>query len=148
MVKKVLGNYHLSWKFNSIPFTYPKIMNLPKHRVNLVRTFLHTELDYTVHLWVHEQDQLILIFTCLEVRAVHLELLEDMSVHSFITVFIQFLNMWDIPSHLYSDNAKFFIAGCDLLRQALTSFEFEENFGSCIIKHVRIQLHSVCYGGV
>lgn len=116
VVKKVLGNYHLCRKFNTVPFTYPKIMNLLKHRVNLVRPFLHTELDYTVHLWVHKQDQLILIFICLEVRAVHLELLEDMSVHSFITVFIQFLNMWDIPSHQYSDNAKSFIAICDLLQ--------------------------------
>lgn len=139
-------------KFNSIPFTYPKITNLSKHRVNLVRLFLHTRFDDTGHLWVHEQDQqiqvYIIIFTCLEVRMVYLEQVEDISVHSFISAFIWFLNMCGISSHLCSDNAKSFITEYDLLHQALTSSEFEENFGSCIIKHVSIPVHSAWYGGV
>ena len=56
--------------------------------------------------------------------------------------------MWGLPSHLYSDNAKSFITGGDLLQQALTSSEYEGGFGAYNIKHVRIPLHSAWYGGV
>ena len=57
----------------------------------------------------------MLLFTCLNVRAVHIELVPDMSTHQFVLAFTRFTNVYGIPSHLYSDNAKSFIAGAEIL---------------------------------
>ena len=51
----------------------------------------------------------VLIFTCLNVRAVHFELLPDMSTRNFVLAFQRFCNMYSSPQYLYSDNAKTFI---------------------------------------
>lgn len=72
----------LIWMFllpesNSLPFTYTKITDLPKHRVNMIKPFLPTEVNYTGSLWVLSGEErieiYILVFSCLEVRAVHLD---------------------------------------------------------------------------
>ena len=57
----------------------------------------------------------LLIFTCLNIHTVNLELVEDMSTKSFIQAFARFTNLYGIPSTLYSDNATPFIAGGHLL---------------------------------
>ena len=51
----------------------------------------------------------VLIFTCLNIRAVHFELLPDMSTRNFVLAFQRFCNMYSLPQILYSDNAKTFI---------------------------------------
>ena len=77
--------------------------NLPKHRVNFIKPFQHTGVDFTGHLWVkneHEENikmehkenvkMYLLIFTCLHVSwAVHIELVPDMSTHSFVVAFFK-----------------------------------------------------------
>lgn len=114
-VKKVISRCVLCQKFNNLAFKYPKVTNLPKHRVNLVKPFLHTGIDYTGHVWVKGDEGVskmyMLIFTCLNIRAVHIELVKDMSTHSFVLALIRFTNIYGIPSHIYSDNARSFIAG-------------------------------------
>ena len=54
-VKTVISSCNLCRKFNSISFRYPKVTNLPKHRVNLIRPFLHTGVDFTGHLWIRTE---------------------------------------------------------------------------------------------
>ena len=49
-----------------------------------------------------------------------------MSTHSFILALIRFTNIYGIPSHIYSDNAKSFIAGCNLIEEVFASSEFNE----------------------
>ena len=90
---------------NGLPFKYPKVTNLPKHRVNLIVPYRHTGVDFTGHLWVENYGQrremYILIF-CLNTRAVHLDLIPDMSTHSFVSAFLRFSNKFGIPAHIYS----------------------------------------------
>ena len=78
----------------------------------------------------------LLIFTCLNIRAVHLELVEDMTTKSFIQAFARFTNIYGIPSTLYSDNATPFVAGGQLLEDILISSEFQDKFRSCSIRHI------------
>ena len=88
----------------------------------------------------------MLIFTCLNIRAVHIELVKDMSTHSFILVLIRFTNIRGIPSHIYSDNARSFIAGCNLIKEVFASSEFNEHFQVYNIKHIRIPLYAAWVG--
>ena len=61
----------------------------------------------------------ILLFTCLNIRAIHLELVNDMSIHSVIFALVQFFTLYEVPSHIYSDNARAFVAGGNLVKQVL-----------------------------
>lgn len=127
-IKTVISCCVICKKYNTLSFRYPKVTNLPKHRVNLVKPFLHTGIDFTGHLWVHEGDETkkmyILIFTCFSVRAIHLELLPDMTTQSVVLAFVRFFNFYGVPFHIYLDNTKFFVAGCDLVKQVYLSDEF------------------------
>ena len=51
-VKSVISQCTICQKFNNLAFKYPKVANLPKSRVNLIKPYLHTGIDYTGHVWV------------------------------------------------------------------------------------------------
>ena len=151
VVKRILGLCMTCRRFNNLAFRYPKMTNLPKHRVNFIRPFQHTGIDFTGHLWVkNKKDEnvkmYLLIFTCLNVRAIHIELVPDMSTHSFVLAFLRFVNIYGIPTHVYSDNAKSFVAGCQVLERALVCDEFKEHFQCYNVQHIRIPLYSAWVG--
>ena len=151
VIKNILSRCITCRKFNSLAFRYPRMTNLPKHRVNMVKPFQHTGVDFTGHLWVKNEmgenvKLYILLFTCLNVRAVHIELVPDMSTVQFVLAFTRFTNVYGIPSHLYSDNAKSFVAGAEILQKALVSDEYKANFDVFDIQHVKIPLYSAWVG--
>ena len=149
-VKKVISQCLICQRFNNLSFKYPKVTNLPKHRVNLIKPFTHTGIDYTGHVWVKSNEGVskmyLLIFTCLNIRAIHIELVPDMSTHSFILALLRFTNIYGIPTHIYSDNAKSFIAGCNLLEEVFTSSEFNDKFEIYHIKHIKIPVYAPWVG--
>ena len=84
----------------------------------MVRPFCHVGIDYTSLIYVKEDKAenvwskyYILIFTCLNVRACHIELIPEMSTNHFVLALVRFCNEYGIPDTVYSDNAKSFIAG-------------------------------------
>ena len=56
VVKSILSKCIICRKFNSLSFRYPQMTNLPKYRVNLVKSFQHTGVDFTGHLWVKNEE--------------------------------------------------------------------------------------------
>lgn len=151
-IKAVISSCSLCKKYNAISFKYPKVTNLPKHRVNFVRPYLHNGIDFTGHLWIQVEGErrkmYILLFTCLNIRAVHLELVNDMSTHSVVLAMVRFFNLYGVPTHIYSDNARSFVAGCDLVKQVFVSDEFVGKFSTFNIKHLTIPLYSAWFGSV
>ena len=59
------------------------------------------EVPATKKVWV-------CLFTCFAVRAVHIELVEDMSAEEFLLCFRRFIARQGIPKQILSDNAKQF----------------------------------------
>ena len=143
-VRGVLRGCFICRKMNSLSFKYPKMTDLPAHRVNLIRPYAQTGIDYTGHIMVRngeaESKYYLLIFTCLNTRACHLDLLPDMSSEHFVLALIRFSNLYGIPDSLYSDNAATFSAGVVKLNQVFLSPIFTENFGTSNIKHRCIPL--------
>ena len=84
----------------------------------------------------------ILLFTCLNIRAIHLELVKDMSTHSVILALVQLFNLYGVLAHIYSDNTRAFVAGCNLVKQVFVSDEFVGKFSAFNIKHLTIPLCS------
>ena len=71
-----------------------------------------------------------------------MELLPDMSTVQFVLAIVRFVNIFGIPTHIYSDNAKSFIAGVNHISTVFASQEFKETFEIYNIKHVTIPLYS------
>ena len=150
-IKSIIKPCVTCQKINSLAFKYPKMTNLPKGRVNFVKPFLHTGIDFTGHLYVKNSEgknvkMYLLIFTCLNVRAIHIELVPDMTVNQFILAFQRFICQFGILSHICSDNALSFISGMKFLEEVISSNEFSSKFDIYNIKHVRIPAYSVCLG--
>ena len=61
-IKAVISSCNLCRRYNAISFKYPKVTNLP--RVNFVRPFLDTGIDFTGHLWIQVKGAKISIFYC------------------------------------------------------------------------------------
>ena len=79
--------------------------NLPEHRVDWIKPYKHTGLDYTGHIYVHQNGKnveiYLVLFTCLSIRAIHIELLPDIAANKFVLALVQFTNLYGIPSHIY-----------------------------------------------
>ena len=82
------------------------------------------------------------IFNCHIVRACHIELIPEMSTNQFCLAFARFCNIYGVPTNVYSDNAKSFIAGINMIAVVFRSSTFKERFGMHNIAHIRIPLFS------
>ncbi|XP_051166513.1 uncharacterized protein LOC127284859 [Leptopilina boulardi] len=86
--------------------------DLPTARISPSRPFSHTGLDYAGPFLVRSSSgrgskshkAWIAVFICLAVKAIHLELVHDLSTATFIAAFRRFTSRRGIPSDLYSDN--------------------------------------------
>ena len=70
----------------------------------------------------------LLISTYLNIRAIRIELVPDMSTHSFVLTVLRFAIIYGIPTHAHRNNAKLFVAGCLILESTLVCDEFKEHF--------------------
>ena len=83
---------------------------LPIDRIDTksFRAFKNVGVDFTGPITLSSNKYYILLITCLQTRAIHLELTMSMDVTSFINAFTRFLCRRGIPSSVWSDNAKTF----------------------------------------
>ena len=88
-----------------MPFMPP----LPNSRVSQSVPFTYTGVDYFGPLYIktkiENQKVWVCLFTCLVTRAVHLELIQNMSTEQFILGFRRFLSRHGKPKEIISDNA-------------------------------------------
>ena len=151
-VKAIIKPCMTCKKINSLSFNYPKMTDLPRDRVNLVRPYLHIGVDYTGFIMVKEGEKevkyYLLILTCLSTRAIHLELIPNQSTEQFVLALVRFCNVYGIPEAIYSDNALSFISGALVMKEVFTSDEFKSAFGTHSIKHITIPLGAPWVGSV
>ena len=62
------------------------------------------------------------LFTCLTMRAIHVEKLEGLEANSFINAFVRFCARKGVPEKVRSDNSTNFVAGERELREAMQSW--------------------------
>ena len=132
-------------------FKAPTTCSLPTDRVNLIVPFAKTGVDFTGHYLIDDGDggtskYYLLIFTCLVTRAIHLEVLNSMSTEMFLLAMIRFCNRYGVPKHVYSDNAKTFVAGGNILSRVFASDEFSSAFRPYSIEFRHIPTYSPWYG--
>ncbi|VBB35409.1 unnamed protein product, partial [Acanthocheilonema viteae] len=111
-VKRVLNKCRACKRWTTKPFKLPDMPNLPENRVTRSRTSAHVGLDYMGPLSVKIDSGLtkrwVALFTCFTTRAVHLELVENLSAECFLHIFRRFIARRGCPESILSDNASQF----------------------------------------
>ena len=97
----------------------PQIPPLPYERVNEAVPFAHSGIDYFGPMYVkvnsETQKVWICLFTCLVTRAVHLELMQDMTTEQFLLGLRRFVARHGSPHSIISDNASQFKLAADTI---------------------------------
>jgi len=108
------------------PKFYTQIMgNLPSHRVTPARPFLHSGVDYCGPFSVHfkgrgrsnPQKAYLAIFCCFATKAVHLELVTELTTEAFLGALKRFIGRRGHCQTLYCDNATNFVGAKNQLSE-------------------------------
>lgn len=92
------------WPYLHSKFNWTKKLTTydnKKYTTNSVTKQIHTHT--CTHAHIGGNKTYILIFTYMNVRAIHVEHVKEMNTQ--VLAFIKFYNIYGIPSHIYTDNA-------------------------------------------
>ena len=114
--KSIIRNCYGCKKFRSLPYHSPKPGPLPKDRTEKCFPFEVIGTDYAGPIYYktkkkNELKAYILLFSCSVTRAVHIELVSNLTTPEFIKSFKRLILRRGKPEIVYSDNAKTFKAG-------------------------------------
>ena len=93
------------------------------------RPFQSTGVDFAGHLYVRFPDASgssktwLCLYTCSTTRAVHLDLVTDLTATTFLRSFRRFIARCGTPSRMVSDNGKTFKSAATILSKTLESCE-------------------------
>ncbi|MEM7375589.1 MAG: reverse transcriptase domain-containing protein [Bacteroidota bacterium] len=112
-VKYVLKRCKICRKHQGGPYKMPAMSPWPKSKLTRSIPFKRTGLDYFGPLYVKQTDGStqkvwVCLFTCVVVRAIHLEIVNDLTAEEFIMALRRFIARRGKPSHIISDNASQF----------------------------------------
>ncbi|XP_063547551.1 uncharacterized protein LOC134755001 [Cydia strobilella] len=120
-VMKVLKRCTQCVKHGGGPYRLPGTPALPPERVNYNRPFTYTGIDYLGPLFVSTQTgkekRWVALFTCLTVRAIHLEIVKDLSAEECLLALRRFIAARNKPQRMYSDNATCFKLVAEMVQQ-------------------------------
>ena len=97
---------------------------LPEIRlIAFIRPFTHTGVDFFGPIYVKQGrssvKRWIALFTCLSVRAVHLEIVHSLSTPSCVMAIRRFVARRGTPATFYSDDGSNFVAANNVLKEQL-----------------------------
>lgn len=112
---------------------YQLMADLPPQRAIPSRPFTHTGVDFTGHVdvklnkgrGVKTCKGYIAIFVCMATKAVHIELVSDLSTHTFIAALQRLCARRGTPKHMYSDCGTNFIGASKVLKTEFELFKTE-----------------------
>ncbi|XP_075261158.1 uncharacterized protein LOC142352888 [Convolutriloba macropyga] len=114
----------------------PQMSDLPSERLSLQNhfAFATTGLDFIGPFPIKQcgkfATRYILLFSCLVVRAVHLEVSESLSTDSTMSCIRRFISRRGKPKIFYSDSGKSFVGSCSELRKGIEALRSSREFAS------------------
>ena len=124
-VRKLLRRCVTCNKMMGKPYRALDSPPLPKVRVTESPPFTVIGVDFTGALYVKEGEEerkvYICLFTCAATRAVHLEVVSDLTVETFLLAFRRFSSRKSLPHTMISDNASTFLAAAKDLQRLFES---------------------------
>lgn len=101
--------------------------DLPSSRVTPSRTFSHSAVDYAGPIGIEMRKGpgkpiffkgYVSIFVCMATRAIHLELVGDLTSDAFISAFKRFVSRRGHVSDVYSDNGSNFVGAVEIMSES------------------------------
>lgn len=133
-VRQLLHGCVLCRKFDGVPYHAPPSPPLPEFRVNPEPPFTYTGVDFAGPLYIKAAPSMssnkvwICLYTCCVVRAVHLEIVPDMSAETFIRSFKRFTARRGFPRKMISDNAKSFKSAAKTIKAVMDHPDVQRHF--------------------
>ena len=151
-VKRVLRCCVTCRKVVGKPYPAPDPAPLPKSRIHELVPFRVTGVDFTGALFVDdvrgfETKVYICLFTCATSRAIHLEVVTDLTEETFIQAFRRFASRKSMPRQVISDNASTYLSAAEELKQLFQSPSLKKAFSNHGIEWKFIPKRAPWYGG-
>nr|XP_053607443.1 uncharacterized protein LOC128673547 [Plodia interpunctella]XP_053607444.1 uncharacterized protein LOC128673547 [Plodia interpunctella] len=113
----------------------PIMGQLPVSRTKLEFPFLHCAVDYAGPILIADRKgrgcklikSYLCIFVCLAVKAVHLELVTDLTKDSYLAALRRFISRRGKPKTITSDNGTNFVGACNELESFLSQRNLTED---------------------
>ncbi|CAH4038465.1 unnamed protein product [Pieris brassicae] len=124
---------------NNPRMQYQIMGDLPEARCNPARPFKHTGVDFTGYILIKSSKGrgikctkgYIAVFICMATKAVHLEVVSDLTTSAFLAALKRMAARRGTPEHIYSDNGTNFIganrvldSGYDELKRVFAEEQF------------------------
>ena len=134
VVKQIIRRCTICKRIEGLPYRPPKPPPLPRFRVAEEPPFTHTAVDFAGPLFLkvnkicEESKVWICLYTCCVVRAVHLDIVPNLSTEAFLRSVKRFAARRGLPQRFLSDNGKTFKSAATLIKAIVTSQEVQEQF--------------------
>ena len=126
--------------------------DLPSPRVSPTPAFTHTGMDFAGPFTIKQGyirkpkylEAYVCVFVCLTYKALHLEVVSDLSSPSFAAALHRFVSRRGCPTHMYSDNGSNFVGTKNELHrlyQYLHQNKTLEEIGQFLSNHNEITWH-------
>ncbi|KHJ99254.1 integrase core domain protein [Oesophagostomum dentatum] len=103
-------------KAQGLPFPHPDMAPLPSDRCIISKPFQHTGCGNMGPLNTDKGEKVyIALYTCLNTRAVHLDIVDSLSGAAFLDCFLRFISRRGVPSIMRSDCGANFILGAKVI---------------------------------
>lgn len=127
--------------------------NRPKVRIQQSRPFNHTGLDYCGPFFIKEKKYrnknmikcYVAIFVCMVVKAVHIEVVEDLSTDAFLGALRRCVSRRGLPETIHSDNATNLRGARNELHELYALFQsqnFQEKL-AILVNEFKIKWHFI-----
>ena len=153
LVKKAIKNCAICRRFEGVHYKLSPIADLPDFRTDAAPAFTNVGIDFAGPLYVKDKEQssskkaYVVLFSCLVSRALHLEVVPDQSVESFLLALRRFIARRGIPKLILSDNAKTFKKSNSILKKLFKSTRIHEFLLEHLITWRFILVKSPWWGG-
>ncbi|XP_044007558.1 uncharacterized protein LOC122852058 [Aphidius gifuensis] len=112
-----------------------KMADLPENRVNARNLFKNVGIDYCGPFFIKEKKFrnttkikiYVCVFVCMSVKAVHLEVVSDLTTDGFLGALRRFIARRGTPVKIYSDNGTNFIGAKNQLKELYNLLNSDEH---------------------
>jgi len=133
-IRKIVRACKRCFRFNANAIEY-KMADLPPVRVTEALPFANTGIDFCGPFYIKEKKYrnrtrikaYVCVFVCLTIKAVHFELVSDLSSDGFIAALRRFVARRGLPNHVYSDNGTNFVGANSQLKEMYALFNSERH---------------------
>ncbi|XP_006825937.1 uncharacterized protein LOC102802298, partial [Saccoglossus kowalevskii] len=150
-VRSILRNCVVCRLVCGKPYRKPIPAPLQACRLRNAPPFTVTGVDFTGAVFVSveksERKAYICLFTCAVTRAIHLELVMDLSTDTFLRAFRRFAARRSLPSKIISDNGSTYLSAAKEIQELFESASIQNYFANHRMEWSFIPKRAPWFGG-